>query len=160
MMRSMSCRVSFGGLRASLLYACCLLPQFLLPAVAQSQAPYPNQPIKAIAMFPAGTGADVRIRYYAKKLSEIAGQPGVVENKPGAFGNIDGVESDGKGGYVISDYLAGKVMRVNAAGEGSVIQQFKPGAADIGLALAKGVLLVPHMNENQIGAYDISAALQ
>ncbi len=77
-----------------------------------------------------------------------------------SFGNIDGVESDGRGGYVISDYLAGKVMRVSASGEGTLVQQFKPGAADIGLVASRGVLLVPHMNENQVAAYDISAALK
>lgn len=55
---------------------------------AAAQGAYPNQPIKAIAMFPPGTGADIRIRFYAKKLSELAGQPVVVENKAGAFGNI------------------------------------------------------------------------
>lgn len=59
-----------------------------LPAVTRAQAPWPSQPIKAIAMFPPGSGADLRIRIYSRKLSELAGQPVVVENKPGAFGNI------------------------------------------------------------------------
>jgi sugar lactone lactonase YvrE len=77
-----------------------------------------------------------------------------------SFGNIDGIESDGKGGLIISDYLAGKVMHVSATGESALIQQFKPGAADIGFVASKGVLLVPHMNENQIGSYDISATLK
>lgn len=56
------------------------------PLVAQPA--YPTQPIRSIAMFPPGTGADIRIRFYAKKLADLAGQPVVVENKPGAFGNI------------------------------------------------------------------------
>jgi hypothetical protein len=76
-----------------------------------------------------------------------------------SFGNIDGVESDGKDGYVISDYLGGKIIHVDAAGEGNVIRTFKPGAADISFVAARNVLLVPHMNENQIGAYDVSADL-
>lgn len=77
-----------------------------------------------------------------------------------SFGNIDGVESDGRGGYVISDYLAGTVMRVSPSGESTLIRQFMPGAADIGLVPSRGILLVPHMNENQIAAYDISEALR
>ncbi len=77
-----------------------------------------------------------------------------------SFGNIDGVENDGHGGFLISDYLLGKVMRVSAAGESTVVRQFKPGTADIGFVAAKGVLLVPHMNENQIAAYDISDAVK
>lgn len=57
------------------------------PAFAQA-ADYPNQPIHAICLFPPGTGADVRVRFYAKKLQDITGKPVVVENKPGANGNI------------------------------------------------------------------------
>jgi tripartite-type tricarboxylate transporter receptor subunit TctC len=59
-----------------------------LPLAAHAQASWPSQPIKSIAMFPPGAGADIRIRFYAKKLAELAKQPVVVENKPGAFGNL------------------------------------------------------------------------
>lgn len=59
-----------------------------MPRASHAQPAYPTQPIKAIAMFPPGAGADIRIRFYAKKLSELAKQPVVVENKTGAFGNI------------------------------------------------------------------------
>ncbi|MEQ1717107.1 MAG: tripartite tricarboxylate transporter substrate-binding protein [Hyphomicrobium sp.] len=77
-----------------------------LPAALSAQPAYPSAPIKAIAMFPAGTGADIRIRFYAKKLSELAGQPVVVENKPGAFGNIatEAVARSRPDGYTI--YIA------------------------------------------------------
>jgi len=77
-----------------------------------------------------------------------------------SFGNIDGIESDGRGGYLISDYLLGKVMRVSATGESTLIRQFKPGAADIGFVASKAILLVPHMNENQVAAYDINDTLK
>ena len=68
--------------------ACMALTSLALPSQLHAQAAYPAAPIRAIAMFPAGAGADIRIRFYAKKLSELAGKPVVVENKPGAFGNI------------------------------------------------------------------------
>lgn len=55
---------------------------------ANAQADYPTQPIRAICMFPPGTGADIRIRFYANKLAKLAGKNVVVENRPGAFGNI------------------------------------------------------------------------
>jgi hypothetical protein len=48
---------------------------------------------------------------------------------------------------------------VNAKGESRVIRRFRPGAADIGFVANKGVVLVPHMNENQLAPYDISADL-
>ena len=59
-----------------------------LPAGAFAQAKYPSRPILAICMFPPGSGADVTVRFYSKKLSDMLGQPVVVENRAGAFGNI------------------------------------------------------------------------
>jgi hypothetical protein len=74
--------------------------------------------------------------------------------------NIDGLERDGKGGYLMTDYITGTLFHVTAAGEIKEIKQFKPGAADIGFVPASSILLVPHMNENQVAAYDISAELE
>src|SRR5262249_62240230 len=55
------------------------------PAPAQD---YPTRDIHAICNFPAGTGADVFVRYFSEKLSGLAGKPVIVENKGGALGNI------------------------------------------------------------------------
>src|SRR4029078_11226978 len=44
--------------------------------------------IRSIVNFPPGSGMDIMIRYYSVKLSELAGKPVIVENKPGANGNI------------------------------------------------------------------------
>ncbi len=49
---------------------------------------WPEHEIHSIGMFPAGSGADVMVRYFSNKLSELVGKPVVVENKAGAFGNI------------------------------------------------------------------------
>ena len=76
------------------------------------------------------------------------------------LGNIDGLESDGSGGYIVTDYVKGKLFHVSAAGEPKEIRQFKPGAADIAFVPASRIVLVPHMNENQVAAYDISADLR
>jgi len=70
------------------------------PATAQD---YPAREIRAICNFPAGTGADVFVRYFAAKLSALAGKPVVVDNKGGALGNI-GTEAAAKSkpdGYTI-----------------------------------------------------------
>src|SRR5690349_4662575 len=56
-------------------------------AWAQAQD-YPSRNITAICMFPAGTGADVFVRFYGDQLSKLAGKPVIVENKVGAFGNL------------------------------------------------------------------------
>jgi hypothetical protein len=75
---------------------------------------------------------------------------------PNPAANIDGLESDGKGGYVASDWLAGKIFHVAANGEVSPVRTFKQGTADIAYIASSHLLIVPHMQENRIAAYDIS----
>jgi tripartite-type tricarboxylate transporter receptor subunit TctC len=56
-----------------------------------------------ICTFPAGTGADIYVRYFSEKMSALAGKPVIVENKGGAMGNI-GTEAAAKSrpdGYTI-----------------------------------------------------------
>jgi len=55
------------------------------PAAAQT---YPDKPIRMIIAFAAGGPTDVVGRLLAPRLSEILGQQVIVENKPGATGNI------------------------------------------------------------------------
>lgn len=75
---------------------------------------------------------------------------------PEPAGNFDGVESDGKGAYLVSDYLAGKIYRISADGKMEQLTQFTPGSADIGFIAAQNLLIVPHMNENKVAAYDLA----
>ena len=58
-----------------------------LSAHAWSQS-YPSKPIRMIAPFAPGGGTDVLARYIATRLAESFGQPIVVDNRPGAGGNI------------------------------------------------------------------------
>ncbi|WP_309083566.1 tripartite tricarboxylate transporter substrate binding protein [Chelativorans sp.] len=60
----------------------------LSPSLASAQTDYPNKTITFICAFPAGSGADVLVRYFAERVSKVAGQTIIVENKPGANGNI------------------------------------------------------------------------
>jgi hypothetical protein len=82
----------------------------------------------------------------------------LITNAP--IGNIDGLESDGRGGYLATDYLKGTLYHVMPNGEFKEVRQFKAGAADIGYVPGSKIVLVPHMNENQISAYDLTAELQ
>jgi tripartite-type tricarboxylate transporter receptor subunit TctC len=49
---------------------------------------YPSQDIRLICGFPAGSGADVFVRYFAEKLRPIANRTVIVENKIGANSNV------------------------------------------------------------------------
>ena len=53
-------------------------------ALAQSADDYPNRPIRIIVPQAAGSGIDLQARTLAQKMGELWGQPGVVENRPGA----------------------------------------------------------------------------
>jgi len=60
----------------------------MMPGMAFAQDAYPSKTITFICAFPAGSGADVLVRYFADKVSKVANQTVIVENKPGAAGNI------------------------------------------------------------------------
>lgn len=55
---------------------------------AQSNADYPNKPIRLIVGFAAGGGSDTAARLIVPKFSELIGQSVIIENKPGAGGNL------------------------------------------------------------------------
>ena len=57
-------------------------------AFAASGQPYPNHAIRLIVPFPAGGTTDILARAAAQKLTESMGQSVVVDNRPGAGGNI------------------------------------------------------------------------
>lgn len=57
-----------------------------LPGFAQ--APWPNRPLRMIVPFPSGGTADVLGRLMAQRLSDAIGQSIVVDNRPGAAGNL------------------------------------------------------------------------
>jgi len=72
-------------------------------APALAQAGYPNKPVRMIVPFAPGGASDFVARIISPKLGELLGQSIVIENKPGASGNI-GMEAGAKAapdGYTI-----------------------------------------------------------
>jgi tripartite-type tricarboxylate transporter receptor subunit TctC len=65
-----------------------LCAALLTVATPQAQTNYPNKPITVVVPYGAGGSADSRSRQLAQKMSVILKQPFVIDNKPGAGGNI------------------------------------------------------------------------
>ena len=74
-----------------------------LAASAQAPSAYPSRPVKLVIPFPPGGPLDIVGRAIAQKLSEAWGQSVVVDNRPGAGGNIgaDVVAKSAPDGYTI-----------------------------------------------------------
>ncbi len=72
-------------------------------AHAQTASNYPAKPIKIVVPFPAGGTSDVLARIFGQKITEHWGQPVVVENRPGASGNLgaDQVAKSAPDGYTL-----------------------------------------------------------
>ena len=86
-----------------------------------------------------------------KKITPITAKP---------LGNLDGVESDGKGGYVVTDWIAGKVFHVLKLGTSKTLATFSKGAADHAFIADKKILILPEMLENKVGAFDLSPLIK
>ncbi|MGH8804553.1 MAG: Bug family tripartite tricarboxylate transporter substrate binding protein [Polaromonas sp.] len=84
--------LSNAAVHATLLIASCALPVW---AGAQNSlkktettAPWPSKPVRILVGFPGGSTPDMAARTLAEPLAKALGQPVIVENKPGASGNI------------------------------------------------------------------------
>lgn len=73
---------------ARVLAAVTALSLLLAAPHAKAQAPYPSKPIQIIVTVSAGGSIDTIARAIAEDMSKSLGQPVIVENRPGANGNI------------------------------------------------------------------------
>lgn len=80
-----------------------ILAGTVLFSTVSAQTPYPTKRINLVVGFSAGSSIDLVARVVANKLSDKLGQPIVVENKPGAGGNIAAahVAHSAKDGYTL-----------------------------------------------------------
>lgn len=61
---------------------------FAAPLHSQAQTDFPNKPIRVVVTFPPGGSSDAVFRMLVPRLNERLGQPVVVDNRPGAGGNV------------------------------------------------------------------------
>ena len=83
--------------------ACVLAGGVSLAPLPGSAQAYPTKPIRLVVPFPPGGSLDVVARAIGQKLTEAWGQPVVIDNRPGAGGNIgaDLVAKSAPDGYTI-----------------------------------------------------------
>ena len=60
----------------------------VIAPAANAQGAFPNKPITLVVTYPPGGGADAMARLIAPKMGEALGQAVIIENKPGASGQI------------------------------------------------------------------------
>lgn len=80
------------------------------PGLAQD---YPNRPVKMVVGFGAGGPTDIVGRLFAAKMTELLGEPMIVDNKPGAGGNVAAelvANSEPDGYTVLLTHLATQVI--------------------------------------------------
>jgi tripartite-type tricarboxylate transporter receptor subunit TctC len=87
--------------RRAALALCCIAA--LVFATAAAQQPYPNRPIKLIVPYTPGTGIDILARVLGDKLAQKFNVGVVVDNRPGASGNIgtEAVSKSAPDGYTL-----------------------------------------------------------
>jgi tripartite-type tricarboxylate transporter receptor subunit TctC len=92
-----------GTSRRLALAATCALLAVPLATTAHADAPYPNKPVRFVTNFPAGGPLDILGRALADPLQKELKQPFVVDNRPGAGGNIgaDAVAKSPADGYTV-----------------------------------------------------------
>lgn len=81
------------------------------------------------------------------------GEKELIRQEP--LGGLDGIELDGRGNYLVTDWGAGKVFRIGADGSKETLLHRDKGTADIGFIQDQQLLILPHMSKDSVVALRI-----
>lgn len=70
-------------------------------------------------------------------------------------GNLDGVEPDGAGAYLVTDWMAGGFYRIMPSGKADLLLDLNQGSADLGTIPEKNLAIVPMMMDGRVVAYPV-----
>ena len=73
-----------------------------------------------------------------------------------AVGNLDGVESDGKGAYYVADWVGGKLLHIQRNGYFKEVLKLSQGVADHEVIHDKNIIIIPMMLEGKLITYKIN----
>jgi tripartite-type tricarboxylate transporter receptor subunit TctC len=116
---------------------------FALPHIARAQA-YPSRPVRLIVPFAPGGATDIVARLIGQWMSEHLGQPFVIDNRPGAGGNL-GAEAVVKAqpdGYTI--LMASTTNAINATLYDNLNFNFIRDIAPVATISRNGLVMVVH----------------
>ena len=82
-----------------------------------------------------------------KELKDLGGGQGI--------GNLDGLEKDAKGDYLVTDFMAGALYRIRADGTHDTLLDLKQGSADLELLDDGTTAVIPEMLEDRIQAFKL-----
>jgi hypothetical protein len=100
---------------------------------------------------PSSGGRLIAFDLKTKAKTDITPQP---------IGGIDGIESDGRGGFLVTDVFGMRLLHVSASGAARTLLQFTAAGADFGYIASRQVAVVPFLFGNSVAAYDLSAVLK
>jgi hypothetical protein len=85
-----------------------------------------------------------KINLRTKEMTAITPEP---------VGHLDGIEADGKGGYIVTDWRNGKLFRINKKGKARLLMNFPQGVADHAYLVDKQLIILPEMMEGKLTAF-------
>jgi sugar lactone lactonase YvrE len=86
------------------------------------------------------------IDYETKEIQSLGDEP---------VGNLDGLEADGQGGYLVTDWLSGVLYTFDADGKAEMIMDLNQGSADHEYIEGEKLVVIPMMMDGTVAAYKV-----
>jgi sugar lactone lactonase YvrE len=86
------------------------------------------------------------VDYRTRQITDLGTTP---------IGNLDGLEPDGKGGYLATDWVAGALYQIDDKGDATMLMDLNQGSADLTYVESESLAIIPMMTDNAVVAYKV-----
>jgi len=86
------------------------------------------------------------VDYATKEITDLGDKP---------VGNLDGLEPDGQGGYLATDWVSGALYRLTGDGKAELLKDLDQGSADLEYIAGENEAVIPMMMDGTVTAYKI-----